>query len=210
MYVTRSIKLIWACVMIGIVYPTILNAKKRITIDQKRAFPSMDSFYAQDVNRDLKLSIEEMIGLYLVDPPRRHLSEYTHLSSKHLHFHLWYPIANKSIQTLWSTAATWLILGRTQYATGAQGLFSELPSIQRITLSFHEVQRSKKNKRRKARQVDVIHPYMQVSIIRSDFEKLDVDLIKRCAINFDCDRRVRAMFTLVKINAKYLKSKSLN
>ena len=170
------------CVVILTAYSTHIQAKKRVTINQKEAFPSMDEFYADDPQRNLKLSIEEMMGLYLVDPPRRHKSEATKIKRSSIHFHLWYPVAGKDITGLLSTAMGWLILGRTQYASGAQGLFSDLPDINRISLTFHEVYRPDKNKKKNIRhKVDTIYPYLLVSIRRQNFEQM-ATYVKNLAI----------------------------
>jgi hypothetical protein len=200
--------LVWLIIIITLsifTYSTELYAKKVVTINQEDAFPSMDLFYDGDSQRDLKLSLEEMMGLYLVDPPRRHKSEITRLSDTQIHFHLWYPIANKSQRTLWSIAAHWLIFGRTQFASGAQGLFSELPGVNRVSLSFHEVYRPNEKSKQRKIKVDRIYSYLLVSITRDAFERLDLLKLKQCAINFDCTDEIRRMFTLIKLNSKYLR-----
>ena len=185
----------------------LLHAKKRVTINQNEAFPSMDDFYADDSQRNLKLSIEEMMGLYLVDPPRRHKSEMTEIKNNAIHFRLWYPIAGKDIQTLKSIAIGWLVLGRTQYASGVQGLFSDLPDIDRVSLTFHEIDRADKKKGQSNKNlVDTIYPYLLISITRKDFERLPIETIRQCSLNLDCDEKIRRAF-LLKINGRYLKRK---
>ena len=193
------------------------QAQKPQKIKQSQAFPtSADELYANDPWYNLKLSAEQEMGLFLVDPPRRHASEFTQYSNHHLHFHLWRPIS-ESTRAMWSRALGWLIFGRIKYSRGAQQLFSDIPSLKRITLSLHEVQRPRKNKdgvckseklkRRqlKKRKVDTVHTYLTLSITRRDFEHLKIEQLKQCSELLDCDKSVRSMVSLLKLNTRYLK-----
>lgn len=196
-------------------------------IKQARAFPqSAAELYQDDPWYELKLSAEQEMGLFLVEPPHRHASEVTQYSNDHLHFHLWRPVS-ESNQATWSRALGWLLFGRIKYSRGAQHLFAEIPSLKRITLSLHEVERaqgdktlgctSKRKGKKRARRsrkrsrvgakTDKVQTYLTLSLTRENFEKLDVPQVKQCAQLLDCDRSVKQMVSLVKWNTRYLKSR---
>ena len=61
---------------------------------------SIDELYDGDPNADLKIISEREMGLYLVEPPRRHRSEVTGWKNQSLHFHLWRPI-NETRDEMW-------------------------------------------------------------------------------------------------------------
>lgn len=203
------------------------QAQRPKKIKRSKAFPvSSGELYADDPWYNLKLSAEQEMGLYLVDPPRRHASEVTQYSNDHLHFHLWRPLS-ESNQAMWSRALGWLIFGRIKYSRGAQQLFADIPTLRRITLSLHEVQRpknseragcasssSKRSKRRRRRaeregnHVDTVHTYLTLSLTRRDFERLKIDQIKQCSELLDCDKTVRSMVSLLKLNTRYLKRRA--
>jgi hypothetical protein len=175
-------------------------------VAQERAFPKRLDFYEPDEpDRDLKLWAERMLGLYLVDPPRRHASERVDYSSDHLHFHLWRPIGQRSMVELWSEAASWLTFGRIKYSSGARGLFGDLGTLKRVTVSLHEVIRPKQEGRRLSKEPDVVEIYLTISLTRADFERLDLDALRSCALNSNCDRSMRSAFSLVKLNSRYIK-----
>ena len=187
---------------------------------------STEDFYADDPWYNLKLAAEHEMGLFLVEPPRRHASEMTQYSNDHLHFHLWRPIS-ESNQAMWSRALGWLIFGRVKYARGAQQLFADIPSLRRITISLHEIQRPRKSgqlgclsngakksrkkrhrRRNKESQVDTIQTYLTLSLTRRDFERLNIEKIKQCSELLDCDKEVRSMVSLLKLNTRYLKRRA--
>ena len=184
---------------------TLASAQKVISIKQENAFPSAYDLYEEnDPWRELKIAAEQEMGLYLVEPPRRHASEITNYSNEHLHFHIWRPIS-ESRRSIWSRGVYWLIFGRIKYSSGARQLFSDLSSLKRITISFHEVIRPKRKGRRRSKKPDKVYTYFTVSITRADFEKVDLELIRQCGRNLDCGRDVRSMMSLVKFNSRYVK-----
>jgi hypothetical protein len=175
----------------------------------KGAFPESDAelYPESDIWRNFKITAEEMMGLYLVDFPRRHRSEVVSLNEKrnHLHFHLWLPIGKHSRTQLWSKAASWLVFGRTQYAPGSRGLFGEMESIDKISLSFHEVIRPGQEGRRPSKKPDKIQQYLTLTLSRSKFENLDIDLLKQCGMLLDCPKSMYRSFSYSRFNTRYLK-----
>ena len=182
------------------------QAQEVTTVEQAQAFPTRADFYAPDEpERALKIYAERELGLYLVDPPRRHASERVEYNNDHIHFHLWRPIAERSMNELWSEAAAWLVFGRIKYSQGSRALFGDLPSLKRVTLSLHEVIRPGEEGRRRSEKPDEVHVYLTVSLTRDDFERLDVRELEICARNVSCTREMRSSFSLVKLNTRYLK-----
>ena len=216
---------IW-CLCLGLLSSVAVNgfAKGSDTDRAQRAgaFPlSVEALYEGDRWGELKIAAEREMGLYLVEPPRRHISEITDFKDNTLHFHLWSPV-NETHQALWSKALGWLVFGRIKYSKGAQQLFVDLPHLKRITISLHEVIRddkrarsSKRHQRKKRRtrrrpspDLDTVKTYLTVSLTRADFERMDVARLRECAELLNCDRQIRAMASLIKFNTRYLKQRS--
>ena len=198
--VLRSCLFFW-----GALFSSPIFAETPTSIDRNRAFPQEPEFYSiDDTQAGIKLVVEEMMGLFLVKPPRRHASEMTDINERFIHFHLWHPIAEYSNTQLWSKAASWLLLGRTKYAQGARALFSEMPSIQRITLSFHEVIRPGEEGRRLSSKPDQVYIYLTISLTRQEFEKIDLEGVRACATHYDCPESLKRSFSLVKFNTRHL------
>lgn len=178
-------------------------------VPQEQAFPVSKDFYpATEPDRDVKLWAERVLGLYLVDPPRRHASERVDFSNNHLHFHLWRPIGERSMVELWSEAAAWLVFGRIKYSSGARGLFSDLDGLERVTVSLHEVIRPGQEGRRKSKEPDQVKIFLTISLKRADFERLDLQALQTCSTNRDCNRAMRSSFSLVKLNSRYIKRRA--
>lgn len=193
---------------LGPLLPLRATAQPVLTISQEDAFPSAYDLYSpEDPYRELKIFAEEEMGIYLVDPPRRHASEITQYSSDHLHFHVWRPLTGTK-RALWSTGAGWLVFGRIKYSRGARQLFADMPTLKRITLSFHEVIRPDQKGRRLGKAVDKIHTYLTLSITRADFESLDIERLRSCSRLEDCGQEERRMLSLVKFNSRYIKRRS--
>ena len=182
-----------------------LQAPREVSVAE--AFPKSPEFYSPgEPDLDIKVAADQVMGLYLVDPPRRHASERSDYGDGHLHFHLWRPIAGRSMTALWSEAASWLTFGRIKYSEGARALFEMLPTLQRVTLSYHEVIRPGEEGRRRSDKPDQINTYLTVSLTRDAFERLNVEELRLCAQHERCGKKMRASFSLVKLNQQYLKS----
>ena len=204
-YLISLTGILLSLVVANFCFPESASGKLPRKISRDKAFPSvLDLYPASDPWRDLKIATEQQMGLYLVEPPRRHASEVTSFSSQHLHFHLWRPIS-EPVRSLWSRALKWLLFGRIKYSGGARQLFEELPDLKRITLSLHEVERPDERGRRRSPKPDIIHTYLTISLKRSDFERLDIELARSCTLNLDCGETMESQITLLKFNSRYIK-----
>jgi hypothetical protein len=162
-----------------------------------QAQPSRKFYAIDDEQAAFKEKVENIMGLYLVDPPRRHESEVVQWDGKSLHFHLWLPIADFSDEQIIEKAMHWLIFGRIRYSQGARGILSDEMDVQNISLSFHEVQR----KDPQSSAQEKINPYVMLKLSRSQFEQISdlqeirdckdqcTDLIKRYGFSFKMDKK---------------------
>jgi hypothetical protein len=170
------------------------------------AFPASPDFYPPgEPDLDLKVAAEQAMGLYLVDPPRRHASERVDFADSHLQFHIWRPIAGRSMTALWSEAASWLTFGRVKYSQGARALFELLPGLEQVTLSYHEVVRPGEDGRRRSELPDQVNTYLTISLTRDAFERLNMEELRLCARQERCGKQMRASFSRVSLNQAYLK-----
>jgi hypothetical protein len=164
-------------------------------------------FYAQDdPQAEFKEKIENLMGLYLVDPPRRHPSEIVQWDGQNLHFHLWVPIADQQDGVLIQKALQWLVLGRIRYSSGAQGIFSEYGEVDSISLSFHEVKRKEENSADASSEK--LQGYVFLKISRSQFEQLDPQSVRDCSSDpkdsHACGDLIKNNALTLKLDKKYL------
>lgn len=158
---------------------------------------------ADDPYVGLKARVEALMGIYLVDPPRRHRSERVTLKKGRLIIDTWQPVARLSDAELKTRAVEWLVFGRTQYATGARGVFSELGGVNEIVLAFHEVIRPDQKGRRRSKKPDRIKRYLALRLTRSRFERLNIPALEGCVSRGDCQAQFRSAFTDARLNRKF-------
>ncbi|MEE2789128.1 MAG: hypothetical protein VX589_17465 [Myxococcota bacterium] len=167
------------------------------------AFPS-DVYSDADIDREKKRRIEELMGVYLTIPPRRHRSERIALRGSSVQIDVWHPIGQNSDSELKTRAVQWLVFGRTQYAKGARGIFSEFPEVQRVLLRFHTVTKVDQKGRRKSSKPDQIRPYLALLIDRQRFHQLNVEPLKACIERTDCSGQFKEVFTKSTFKRRYV------
>jgi hypothetical protein len=169
---------------------------------------AMTIYGAEDPFVGLKTRAEVLMGLYLVDPPRRHRSERVHFTPKkrRLRFDLWQPVARLTDAELKTRAVEWLVFGRTQYAQGARGIFSEMGGVNEIVLAFHEVIRPKQKGRRRAKKPDQIKRFLAIRLTRKRFERLKMAALEGCVSRGDCQAQFRSAFSSAKMNRRYTRA----
>ncbi len=156
-----------------------------------------------DPQREMKADLERMMGIYLVDPPRRHPSERVVIDGGRVRFDIWQPVGRNTDVELKTRAVKWLVLGRTGFSKGARGIFSDYPSVAEVMLAFHEVTRPDKTKRRRTRQPDKITRYLIIKLARDRFERLDPAVYEGCVGRGDCAARFRSDFGRARFDRKY-------
>lgn len=169
--------------------------------------PRTLQFYgADDPVVGLKNRVEKLMGVYLCDPPRRHDSERVHLKGKQVRVDVWQPVSRLTDAELKTRAVEWLVFGRTVYATGARGVFSEMPAVDDLLLIFHEVIRPEERGRRKGTQGEQIKRYLALKLTRKQFGRLDVAALEGCVSRADCQDQFRTAFAEARLDAKYTQS----
>ena len=167
------------------------------------AFP--DSIYSPtDIGQDDKRRIEALMGVYLTAPPRRHRSERIEFRRSSVIIDIWHPIGQNSDADLKTRAVKWLIFGRTQYAKGARGIFSEFPQLKRVVLRFHTVTKVDQKGRRRSSKPDRIQSYLALALNRSQFERLDIEAMKICIEQADCSAAFKDAFTKSVFKRRYV------
>lgn len=162
--------------------------------------PRAAALYAGQPDADFKLRIEELFGIFLVDPPRRHASERVELDGGQVAVHYWQPSAGQTDTELLTRATEWFLLGRTQFSPGARGVFSEMPDVGEVVLIFHDVLRKDQKGRRLAEESIV--PYLKVRLTRARFQRLKLDPVQACVAKGDCTAVFRAAFDEARFDRK--------
>lgn len=165
-----------------------------------RAEPSI---YASEPNADELARLDSAFGLYLTRPPRRHAVERVARVDDEVRLTVWVPTATLTDVELQSRAVEWLLLGRTQYAPGARALFSDWPDIDRVVLTFVDIQRTVQKSRRAS--AETITPFLRVRLTRSRFERLKLKAVEACVEKGDCAAVFRAAFDEARFDRKGLK-----
>ena len=167
------------------------------------ARPGTGAFYAGDPQAREKERLEEVFGIHLTIPPRRHASERVEINDSAVTIAVWQPSSGQSDTALQTRAVQWFLLGRTQFSTGSRGLFSEWPEVQVATLVFHDVLRKDQKGRRLA--AETVVPYLRVKLTRARFERLKLKAVEACVEKDDCAAVFKAAFDEARFDRKGLK-----
>lgn len=161
---------------------------------------ALQIYGADDPLAALKVRVEELTGIYLVDPPRRHPSERVTLKGDAVRIQYWQTPTGFSDEELLARAVGWFLLGRTQYASGARGIFGEMPAVERVTLVFQDVVRPEKKGRRRGEEE--IHEYLTLELTRQRFESIDLDRVRQCVERVRCGPVAKEAFDRVKFEPR--------
>lgn len=159
--------------------------------------------YTGDPAAEEKLRVEDIFGLYLVDPPRRHTSERVELSGRQVLVQYWQPSGGFSDPELLTRATQWFLLGRTQFSPGVRAVFSEMPAVDEVVMTFHDVFR-KDQKGRRLGEESVV-PYLKVRMTRGRFDRLKLEPVRKCVDKGDCSAVFRAAFDEARFDRKGLR-----
>ena len=165
-----------------------------------RAEPAV---YAGEPDADALARLDGAFGLYLTRPPRRHAVERVARVDDEVRLTVWVPAATQTDTELQTRAVEWLLLGRTQYAQGARTLFSDWPDIDRVLLTFVDIQRTEEKSRRAS--AETITPFLRVRLTRSRFERLKLKAVEACVEKGDCAAVFKAAFDEARFDRKGLK-----
>lgn len=97
-----------------------------------------ESMYGNDPRRELKEDIEDVYGMYILNPSRRHPKERVELSGDNAEFWLYYDPRKLDGDELKCDAIRWLVLGRFGKG-GAQPFFAQFPKINAVELDMFQL-----------------------------------------------------------------------
>ncbi|MSP74345.1 MAG: hypothetical protein EXR76_19620 [Myxococcales bacterium] len=164
--------------------------------------------YKGDPDAARKVRVEELFGLYLVDPPRRHASERVELTPGGVTLNYWQPLGESTDAMLIARAVQFFLLGRTQFGAGVRSIFDALSAVSEVTLVFHEVSRheggSKQQHGRRAGD-ETVTPYLRLRLSRSRFERLKLAAVEKCVAAADCATVFRVAFDEARFDRRGLK-----
>lgn len=166
---------------------------------------SSKGIYADnEPDASLKRRIESLMGVYMVHGTRRHKWERVTKRRNTVKVTIWHPVGETSTQELITRAVQWLVFGRTEYAKGARGVFSEFAKIDAISLEFTDIIR-KENTRRRRKRPDRLKTYLSIHLTRQAFERLDIAKLKDCGERIDCRLELKKQFKRYRIDSRYIK-----
>lgn len=171
---------------------------------QPPAVPAAAVIYGpDDPDAATKARIEALMGVYLVDPPRRHETERVNLVGGQVRIDVWHPVGGLSDAELKTRAVRWLVFGRTQYAPGVGGVFGELPQVNEVIFVFQDVTRPDQRGRRKSKLPDQVKKYLAIKLDRRKFERLNMRVMEQCVAQGDCSTPFDVDFTRSSFDARY-------
>lgn len=166
-----------------------------------------EAVYDGDADAARKLRIEAAMGIFQVLPPMRHPSEGVELRGGQVRLNIWHPVGRQSDKELVARAVKWLVFGRTRYARGVRGIFSDMPEVSEVLLIFHEVIRPDEKGRRASKKADEIKPYLAIKLDRRRFERLSLEPFAECVDRGDCDSLFKSAFSAAKYDRRYVRSR---
>ncbi len=191
-----------ALALIALLAPRPAEAQARVRSDG--VAPRAADFYpADDPQRARKAQIDRIMGVYQVHPPRRHPSERVRMKGNAIQIEVWHPVGRNSDVEIKTRAVQWFVFGRTQYAGGVRGIFSEFPDIQDVRFAFTEVIRPDEKGRRRSKQRDKVKRYLLLRLDRRRFERLDMEKLQGCVERGDCAREFRSLFKDARFDRRY-------
>ena len=108
------------------------------------------AIYGDDPLFGTKLQMERHMGVYLVRYPQRDETEQIAIKRRQVEAQVWVSIGSRSRDELVCRAVRWLVFGRTRWALGARGIFSDYQDVRSVSLVFTNV-RLRDGRRAKAR-----------------------------------------------------------
>lgn len=187
--------------VLALLFAAVPARGERVRADATRSRAA--SVYAGQPDAAAKLRVEEIFGIYLVDPPRRHASERVELAPGQVTINYWQPAEGLTDAELFTRATGWCLLGRTQFSPGARAVFSEMGDVDEIVLVFHEVFR-KDQKGRRLGEESVV-PYLKARITRGRFGRLKLEPVQACVEKGDCTAIFRNAFDETRFDRKGIK-----
>lgn len=164
---------------------------------------AVDVYGSDDPLAAQKARIDELMGVFQVHPPRRHAAERTRMKGKAVQIEVWHPVGRNTDVELKTRAVEWFVFGRTQYAQGVRGVFSEFPEVGDVRFAFVEVIRPDQKGRRQSKQEDQVKLYLLLHLDRRRFEQLPIEQLEGCVSRGDCSAEFRSSFKDARFDRQY-------
>lgn len=132
-----------------------------------------ESMYGNDPKRELKEDVEDVYGMYILNPSRRHPKEKVEINGESVELWLYHDPRKVDFDKLKCDAIRWLVLGRFGKG-GAQPFFAEFKKFNAVELDLYELS--------SARSVDNAGKYtvtktpktvLKVKLTRKKADKMD-------------------------------------
>ncbi len=136
---------------------------------------ALRQIYPEDPLFETKLRLERHLGVYLIRYPQRDESERVEINKRDVDASIWVSIGSREENDLACKMVRWLVFGRTTWARGARGVFSDFQDLNALTLRFVNV-RLRDNKRGRVKKQ--VHEVMEATLTRRDFEKLKLEEVQ--------------------------------
>ena len=138
------------------------------------------TMYEGDPNREVKEDIEEIFGIYILNPSRRHGKEKVLVKKDLVEMWLFYDQRRPSIDRIKCYAFRWLLLGRYGTQQGVRTLFSKYSRFNRVDLIFYTLQSNRTLEKRGVYRVNkTSQRYLAARISRKRAGKLDWDALEK-------------------------------
>lgn len=121
-----------------------------------------------DPQYKMKQAIERLLGIHVVHPPWRHVSEQVEIAGSSVTVSYWYSISQDPAVVM-CDALRWLSHGRNQWSEGVPGVFEEYEDVEQLTLHFINVERRRKGQVPGARD---FRRYLSATVVRDGLDAL--------------------------------------
>lgn len=161
---------------------------------------ALRQIYGEDPLFNTKLDIERHLGIYLIAWPQRDDVERVEIQRKSIDAAVWISIGGREENDLACKLVRWTIFGRTRWARGARGVFSEFADLDAISIRFINVRQRDGKKGRVKKEVNEL---MEGRISRRDFEKLDLEAVQDLLGREECVEAARKYLSGYSFNQRY-------
>lgn len=138
------------------------------------------TMYEGDPNREVKEDIEEIFGLYILNPSRRHGKEKILVKKDLVEMWLFYDQRRPSVERIKCYAYRWLLLGRYGNQQGVRTFFSKYSRFNKVDLIFYTLKSNRTLEKRGVYKVrKTPQRYLAARISRKRAGKLDWDALEK-------------------------------
>lgn len=140
---------------------------------------SAETMYGNDPAREVKEDIEDVYGLYILNPSRRHPKEKVEVNGDTVELWLYHDPRKKDLERIKCDAYKWITLGRFGKG-GAQPFFAQFPKFNAVELILFQLKSSRTVDREgKYTVTKTPSPTMKVRLSRKRAERVKWDDLRK-------------------------------